>query len=215
MDYEELKKMPGDLISADDWNEILKELESLRTAFSEGLMDLREEMSERTYFVTLQSLESPINTPKPLNVDDGSFSYGTDVLGLITGQFYLGNVEGGEICTFGIHDFADTLYYWAGAIENTVPPLRITLEYLDNTTFTSKDLPIHDWLELQQKGDENPYDEFLASPDGRFMYRYPFANPHPDKTIRSIKFEDVNTKADLHIGNILHYATRIRPLPGR
>jgi hypothetical protein len=212
MDYEQLKKMPGDLISADDWNEIIDELESLRTAFSAGLEDLRKEMSERTYFVTLQSLESPINAPKSLDGEEAAFSYGTGVLGLITGQYYLGKVEEGEVCKFGIHDFADTLYYWAGAVENAVPPLRIILEYLDNTTYTSRDLPIHDCLELHLKGDENPYDEFLASPNGRVMYRYPFANPHPDKAIRYITFEDVSAEADLHIGNILHYATRIRPL---
>ncbi len=215
MDYEQLKKMPGDLISADDWNEIIEELESLRRAYTEGLENLREEMSTRAYFVTLQSLESPINTPKPLDGDERAFSYGTDVLGLITGQFYLGKVEEGEICKFGIHDFADTLYYWAGAVENTSPPLRIILEYLDNTTYTTKELPIHDCLELRQKGDQNPYDEFLASPNGRVMYRYPIANPHPDKAIRYITFVDVSAEADLHIGNLLHYAARIRPLPGR
>ncbi|MDG6258155.1 MAG: hypothetical protein QCH35_11245 [Methanomicrobiaceae archaeon] len=215
MEYEQLKKMPGDLISADDWNEIIDELESLRTAFREGLEGLRKEMGERTYFVTLQSLESPINTPKPLNGNGEAFTYGTDVLGLITGQFYLGKVEEGEICKFGLHDFADTLYYWAGTVGDSVPPLRIILEYLDNTAYTSRDLHIHDCLELHPKGNENPYGEFLASPNGRVMYRYPFANPHPEKAIRYITFEDVSKEAELHIGNILHYATRIRPLPGR
>ncbi len=202
MDFEPVYKKPGELIKSDEWNKILDEL-----------INLRKFIETMTRSVTLTSLASPIGASYSLSTgmpDD--FNYGTDVMGLITRQYYVRTKEAGEICRFGIHDFADVIYYWSGVAKGDRDSLKITLEYVDGMTFASEKLFIHEWSKLKPKGSKNPYAEYLHSPNQRVWYKYGLDNPSPEKGIRYITFEDVSAGAAVRIANVLHYVTRVKPL---
>lgn len=203
MDFEPTYKKPGDLIKSEEWNEILEEL-----------IGLRKYIENMTRSVTLSSLISPLGDSKSLSTDvPDKFNYGTDVMGLITKQYYVGETEKGYICKFGIHDFADIIYYWSGAAMGDNEALKISLEYVDGTIFNSENLFIHEWSNLRPKGGNNPYVEYLQSPNQRLWYKYELVNPSPEKGIRYITFEDVSEESAPRIANILQYVTRVKPLP--
>jgi len=202
MGFEPTYKKPGDLIRSDEWNKILDEL-----------IDLRKYIENMTRSITLTSLESPIGTSRNLSTDvPDDFNYGTDVMGLITKQYYLGEKEKGDICQFGVHDFADFIYYWSGAANGDRDALQITLEYVDGTTFTSEKLFIHEWSTLRPKGKKNPYVEYLQSPNQRLWYKYGLENPNPEKGIRYITFGDVSMESAVRIANVIQYVTKVRQL---
>ncbi len=202
MVFEPAYKKPGDLIKSDEWNKIIDELVFLRKYI--------ESMSRN---VTLTSLSSPIGISRNLSTDvPEDFNYGIDVMGLITKQYYMGEKETGEICRFGINDSADIIYYWSGAAKGDSESLKITLEYVDGTTFSSEKLFIHEWSKLRPKGNKNPYVEYLQSPNQRLWYRYGFENPGPEKEIRYITFEDISTDSAVRIANVIQYTTRVKPL---
>jgi len=202
MGFELTHKKPGDLIKSDEWNMILEEL-----------IELRKYIESMTRSVTLTSLASPLGTSRNLSTDvPEDFNYGTDVMGLITKQYYVGAKETGKICQFGIHDCADVIHYWSGAAIGDKEALQITLEYTDDTTSTSEKLFIHEWSELRRKGSKNPYVEYLQSPNQRLWYKYTLENPSPEKGIRYITFEDVSEESAVRIANVIHYMTRVKPL---
>ena len=202
MVFEPEYKKPGDLIKSEEWNKILDEL-----------IDLRKYIENMTRSVTLTSLASPIGTSYNLSTDvSEDFNYGMDVVGLITKQYYVGEKETGDICRFGIHDFADIIHYWSGATKSSNEAIRITLEFVDGTTFISEKLFIHDWFKLTPKGSKNPYIEYLQSPNQRLWYRYALDNTSPEKEIRYITFEDISPESAVRIANVLHYVTRVKQL---
>lgn len=202
MGFEPLYKKPGDLIRSEEWNEIISEL-----------ISLRKYIENMTRSVTLTSLISPFGESKNLSTGvPDEFNYGTDVMGLINKQYFVGEIDTGHICKFGIHDFADIIYYWSGAAHGDYEALKITLEYVDGTMFNSEHLFIHEWSNLRPKGDNNPYVEYLHSPNQRLWYKYELINPSPEKGIRYITFEDVSGESAPRIANILQYVTRLKPL---
>jgi hypothetical protein len=202
MTFEPVLKKPGDVIRSDEWNMMLEELVSLRKYI--------DNMARN---ITLTGLPSPIGNAYALSTGvPEDFNYGTDVMGLIDRQYYCGVGETGDICTFGLNDYADTISYWSGAAGDK-ESLQITLEYIDGSTFTSDKLIIHEWTNLRPKGNKNPYVEYLQSPNQRLWYRYVLVNPGPDKAIRYITFKDVSKDSGVRIANVLHYAARVRQLP--
>lgn len=202
MGFEPLYKKHGDLIKSDEWNKIIDEL-----------VELRKYIENMTRSVTLTSLLSPTGVSYSLSRDvPDDFNYERDVMGLITRQYYVGAKETGEICTFGINDAADIIYYWSGASKGDVEALQITLEYVDGTSFVSDKMFIHEWSKLRPKGNKNPYVEYLQSPNQRLWYKYAIGNPSPEKEIRYMTFEDISAGSAVRIGNVLHYVTRIKPL---
>ena len=203
MGFEQTYKKPGDLIKSEEWNEILEEL-----------VNLRKYIENMTRSITLTSLISPIGDSQSLSKDvPEEFDYGINVMGLITKQYYVGESETGRICKFGIHDFADIIHYWSGAAKGDIEALRITLEYVDGTIFNSESLFTHEWSNLRPKGDNNPYVEYLQSPNQRLWYKYELENPNPKMGIRYITFEDVSEESAVRIANLLQYVTRVKPLP--
>jgi hypothetical protein len=195
-------KNPGDLIRSEEWNQILDEL-----------IDLRKHIDEMSSRDTLTSLESPTGTSCGLGTNaPQDLNYDTEVMGQITKQYYVGGAEVGEICKFGINNFADIIYYWSAATVGGDDVLKVTLEYTDGSTFTSDKLFIHSWSELSRKGDKNPYVEYLLSPNRRVWYKYALQNPHPDNEIRSITFEDVSANSGARIANVVQYVARVMSL---
>jgi hypothetical protein len=195
-------KKPGDLIRSEEWNKILDELVALR-----GYID------NMTRSVTLTSMSSPIGKSYGLSSGvDEDFNYGTDVIGLITKQYFMGKSETGDICRFGLNDQADMISYWSGAANGDKEALEVDIEYVDGSVFTSDKLFVHEWSNLRPRGNKNPYIEYLQSPNQRLWYRYNIVNPNPDKEIRFITFRDTNQAIGIRIANVLHYTTRIKPL---
>jgi hypothetical protein len=202
MGFEPIYKKPGDVIKSDEWNKLLDEL-----------VDLKKYIENMTRNVTLTLLASPVGNSRNLSTDvSDDFNYGTDVMGLITKQYYIGAKETGEICRFGINDFADIIFYWSGAAIGDLDSLQISLEYVDGNVFTSDKLFIHEWSKLRPKGMKNPYYEYLQSPNQRLWYRYGLENPSPEKEIRYITFEDISDKSAVRIANVVQYVTRVKPL---
>lgn len=200
MVFEPIYKKPGDLVRSDEWNQIVDELVFLRKYI--------ESMSRS---VTLTSLSSPTGISSNLSTDvSDDFKYGTDVMGLITKQY--NRSDKGEICRFGINDYADVIYYWSGAANGDRELLQITLEYVDGATFTLENQYIHEWSKLRPKGNKNPYFEYLQSPNQHLWYRYGFENPSPEKEIRLIIFEYISTEGVVRIANVVQYSTRLKPL---
>jgi hypothetical protein len=195
-------KKPGDLIRSDEWNKILDELASLRSY-----------IDNMTRSATLTGLASPVGTSYGIggNVPD-EFNYGTEVMGLITRQYFAGRESKSDICRFGLNDHADIISYWSGAAWGDKEAMAIAIEYADGTVYEARDLFIHEWSNLRPRGQKNPYVEYLQSPNQRLWYRYVLVNPSPEKAVRHITFRDTNTDCALRIANVLHYVTRIRPL---
>jgi hypothetical protein len=202
MVFEPNYKKPGDLIRSEEWNTLQDEL-----------VVLRKYIENMTRSITLTALESPTGKSRNLKTDvPEEFNYGTDVLGLITSQYVSGEKEIAEICKFGIIDYADVIYYWSGAIKGDQHALEITLEFFDGTIFTSENLFIHEWSKLRPKGNQNPWVEYLYSPNQRLWYKYGLKNPSPEKSIRFITFRDTSPESGVRIANVLQYTTRVAPL---
>jgi hypothetical protein len=202
MGFEPVYKKPADIIRSEEWNKILDEL-----------VDLRKTISGMTYSVTLTSLESPFGLSARLKSElSEDFNYGMDVMGLITRQYYRAD-KGSGICRFGVDNYGEILSYWAGAFPSGAEALRITLEYIDGTSFVSENQFIHELTQLKPKGKKNPYTEYLTSPNQHLWYKYSLINPSPEKIIRHVTFEDMTAKSTVRIGDVIDYLTRIRPLP--
>ena len=203
MEFDPVFKKPGEIIRSDEWNKILEEL-----------VALRKYIDNMTRSVTLTNLPSPIGTSYNLSTgvpDD--FNYGVDVLWLINQQYYIGKAETGDICKFGLNDFADIVSYWSGAAGGDKESVEIQIEYIDGSNFTSEKLVIHEWTNLRPKGNKNPYVEYLQSPNQRLWYKYSLINPSPEKAIRYITFRDIAKDTAVRIANVLHYTTRVKQLP--
>lgn len=212
--FEPIRKKPGELIRSEDWNKMQEDMKADLERLEGRIQELRRYVDNMAGSVTLINLDSPIGTSFNLdeNVPGETNNYGTSVMGYITKQWVAGMAKTGEICRFGILDFFDILYYWSGAEKGDKKTLEVTLEYVDGTTHTERDLFIHEWSELRAKGAENPYVEYLLSPNERVWYKYALKNPNPDKEVRHASFTDTGTECAPRIANTVQHIARIRPI---
>ena len=60
-------------------------------------------------------------------------NYRVKSMGMITKQWVTSVIGEGDVCHFGITDYFDVLYYWAGAENGNQNMLDIELEYADDT----------------------------------------------------------------------------------
>jgi hypothetical protein len=213
-DFEPIRKNPGELIRSEDWNKIQDDIKSDLVRLQEELKVLRDYIDNMAKSVTLTNLDSPAGMSYRLDEDvPGEVgNYATSVLGYITRQWVIGRDQTGEICKFGVLDFFDVLHYWAGANRSDKGTLEITLEYVDGTIHPVGDIFIHDWTQLQVKGDKNPYLEYLLSPNERVWYKYAIKNPYPDKEVRYVSFKDIDSENSPRIANVIQHTARIRPV---
>ena len=212
--FEPIKKNPGEVIRSEDWNQIQDDVKIDLEDLREQIRILREYIDSMAKAVTLTNLDSPVGVNYGLDEDvPGSVgNYSTRVLGYLTRQWVLGLDRTGDICKFGVLDFFDLLYYWAGANRSDQGCLEITLEYVDGTMYSESDVFIHDWSQLRVKGDQNPYHEYLLSPNERVWYKYAIRNPNPDKEVRYISFKDISPENSPRIANIIQHIARLRPV---
>ena len=213
--FKPLKKKPGDVIRAEDWNkiqeDILKELQALEKRI-EDLRTLINSMTESTIIVDPKSSFGKCYD-LDVNIPGESSNYGAKVVGHIFKQWVLEPGRTGVICRFGILDYIDILYYWSGAGNGDKETLKITFEYVDGTSETIDKIYIHEFTELRPKGSANPYVEYLLSPTEHVWYKYMLKNPHPEKEVRYITFENINPQCTPRIGNVIQYLSKIKTMP--
>ena len=200
-----LTKKPGDMIKSEDWNRIVTELVALR--------EYVNNMGESMTFTGLTSV-----TGQGFDLDAGNppgFSYGAPVVGLITKQWVAPlPANTGEVCSFGITDYFETLQFWAGADNGDKPALDVVLEYIDGTTHKAGDkLFVNNKANLTARDPSggNPYFEFLRAPFGNW-YKYQVRNKSPNKEVRFVKFINVNKDCVVRVGNVLHTRSKIKPM---
>lgn len=212
--FEVIRKEPGEVIRSEDWNKIQEDIKADIESLEEENRKLRRYVDNMAESVTLINLDSPVGKSYNLdeNVPGETGNYATRVMGHITKQWVVGKAEKGIICRFGIVDFFNVLYYWSGAEDGEKKTLEITLEYMDGTAHTERDLFINEWTKLRAKGTDNPYVEYLLSPNERVWYKYALVNPNPDKKVLYISFTDTNEECAPKIANVIQHITKIRPV---
>jgi hypothetical protein len=205
--FKPIRKNPGDVIRSEDWN---KMQEDIRTDL-DHIMDYVGKLGEIAIFT---NIESPTGKSFALSalVPGEKASYESPVLGLITKQWVLPGGEVGEICRFGSMSSFEVLNYWSGAEGGDKKALSVTLEYSDGTSQVFNELFIHDRARLRPTGKDNPYVEYLLSPNEKVWYRYQLQNPNPDKEVRYISFKNVYQGCTPRIGNVLQYKFRVKPI---
>ena len=212
--FEAIRKEPGELIRSEDWNKIQEDITADLASLEEEIRNLRMYIDSMGEGVTLINLESPVGNSYSLEevLPGETGTYATRAMGHITKQYVAGVKEAGLICKFGILDYFSYLYYWAAADAGDKKAIEIKLEYMDGTTHTISDLFIHEWSKLRAKGTENPYVEYLLSPNERVWYKYEIINPNPDKKVLYIYFTDINEECSPRIANVIQHVTKIRPM---
>lgn len=213
VEFEPIKRKPGEVIRSEDWN---KMQEDIRADLAElertlqGLKDYIDNMQETTTLLNISSLVG-----KSYSLDEviagETTSYETPIVGLLTKQWLLEKGETGEICRLGVVTLLNSIDYWAGAEGGDKKALEVVFDYMDGTNAVVSDLFVHDRSKLRPKGTENPYVEYLLSPNEYVWYRYRIVNPNSEKTVLTISFRNTNSECTPRIGNVIHYKAKITP----
>lgn len=212
--FKPITRKPGELIKAEDWNriqeDILKDLEEIE----KSVVELRKYVESLTESSTILNPASPVGTSYELNVPvpGETASYMATVVGPITRQWAMERGKVGEVCRFGLAAYLEVLEYWAGAEDGDKKALDIVFEYLDGTSSVVSGLYVNECSKLRPKNPENPYLEYLLSPNERVWYRYRVNNPHPEKEVFNISFRKSEPNCILKVGNVIHYRSKMTPL---
>lgn len=214
-EFKPIARKPGEVIRSEEWNKIQEDIRGDLEKLEKNLWELRTYVDNMSETVTLANLESPSGIPLPLDqpATGETNTYGTRVMGLISKQWlaHTGEVPA-EICRFGITDFVDVFSFWAGAERGNAKAIDISIEYVDGSSTTIPGLYVHDCAKLSPKGRENPYVEYLLSPNERVWYKYEVKNPNAAKEIRHVTFIKTKPDAVPRIANVFHYRSKIKPL---
>lgn len=211
--FSPILRKPGEVIKSEDWNkmqeDIRDEIEELKRKL-EVLKDYIDNMEESTTMLDMNSLVG-----KSYNLDEvikgETASYDAPVVGLITKQWLIPKGEVGNICRYSVVAHLNSLEYWSGAENGDKKALQIVFNYMDGTSALISDLFVHDKNELRPKGTENPYLEYLLSPNELVWYRYRVINPNPEKEVLTVSFKKTIADCTPRIGNVIHYSSKIRP----
>ena len=214
-EFKPIARKPGEVIRSEEWNKMQEDIRLDLEKLEKNLVELRTYVDNMSETVTLVNLDSPAGLSLPLDqtVSGETTNYGTRVMGLISKQWLAHAGEPpAEICRFGITDYVDLFYFWAGSEKGNAKVMDISIEYVDGSSSTVPGLYVHDCAKLSPKGRDNPYVEYLLSPNERVWYKYEVKNPNPTKEIRHVTF--VKNKADSipRIANVFQYRSRIKPL---
>ena len=212
--FKPIPKKPGEIIKSDDWNKIQTDVRVDLEQLEATIRDLKEYVNNMLETGTLTNVESPTGTSFRLDetIPGETANYGVRVVGPITKQWLTLEMTTPEICRFGIIDQIDVFLFWAGAEKGDKKCLDVTLEYVDGTSTSLGNLFVHDWSRLRPKGKDNPYVEYLLSPNERVWYKYSLQNPNPANEVRYITFTRTNKDAVPRLGNVLQYRAKIKPL---
>ena len=211
--FSPILRKPGEVIKSEDWNkmqeDIRDDIEELKRKL-DSLKDYIDNMQEITTMLDMNSLVG-----KSYNLDETikgeTTSYDAPVVGLITKQWLIPMDKIGDICRFSIVAFLNSLEYWSGAENGDKKALEIVFNYMDGTNALISDLFVHDRIKLRPKGKDNPYLEYLLSPNELVWYRYRVINPNPEKEVLTISFKKTIVDCTPRIGNVIHHRSKITP----
>lgn len=211
--FEPIVRKPGEVIRSEDWNKIQEQVSQDIKELEAKLQALKEYVDNMEQTQTLLNLTSPVGVSFPLGevLSGEKTGYDSPTIGLITRQWLPEKGQVGVICKFGLNNKLQTIDYWSGAENGDKKTLEVTIEYIDGTSAVVSGLFVHDRSRLRPKGTENPYVEYLLSPNENVWYRYRLANPNPEKKVLSITFKNLDPACNARIGNLLHYASKITP----
>jgi hypothetical protein len=211
--FSPILRKPGEVIKSEDWNkmqeDIRDDIEELKHKL-DALKDYVDNMQESTTMLNMNSLVG-----KSYNLDETikgeTSSYDAIVVGLITKQWLIPKGEVGDICRYSVVAHLNLLEYWSGAENGDKKALEIVFNYMDGTSALISDLFVHDRTKLRPKGTENPYLEYLLSPNELVWYRYRVINPNPEKEVLSVSFKKTIADCTPRIGNVIHYSSKVTP----
>ncbi len=211
--FNPIVKNPGEVIRSEDWNRMQQDIQADMEELAHKLDVLKEYMDNMEESATMLNMDSQIG--KAYNLDEvipgENSSYEAPIVGLLTKQLLRSKGDIGDICRFSIVARLVLLDYWAGAEKGDQKALEATFNYIDGTNSVVNELFVHDRRKLRPKGLQNPYLEYLLSPNEYVWYRYQLVNPNPDKEVLSITFKNIISDCTPRIGNVIHYRSKIIP----
>jgi len=213
VEFEPIKKNPGEVIRSEDWNNMQEGIRADLEELERKLQDLRNYTDSMQETTTLLNISSLGGTSYNLNevIPNETTSYEAPIVGLLAKQWLLEKGKTGEICKFGVVTHLDSIDYWSGAENGDKKALEVIFDYMDGTNAVVSGLFVHDRSKLRPKGAENPYLEYLLSPNEYVWYRYKIDNPNPEKEVLNISFRCTDSQCTPRIGNVLHYRSKITP----
>jgi hypothetical protein len=211
VEFEPIKKNPGEVIRSEDWNNMQEGIRTDLEELEHKLQEMKNYIDSMQETITLLNISSLGGTSYSLNeiIPNETTSYETPIVGLLTRQWLLEKGKTGEICKFGVVTYLDSIDYWSGAENGDKKALEIIFDYMDGTNAVISSLFVHDRSKLRPKGIENPYIEYILSPNEYVWYRYKIDNPNPEKEVLNISFRCTDSVCTPRIGNVLHYRSKI------
>jgi hypothetical protein len=208
-----IEKKPGELIRSEDWNKIQQDVKTDMVELENMLQALRAYVNNMEQSSTMRNMDSTIGKSYALDevMPGESSSYEAPVIGVLTRQWLLPQGKTGEICKFGVVSLLEAIDYWAGAEKGNLKALELTFNYIDGTSAVVSQLFVHDRVRLRSKGTDNPYLEYLLSPNEYVWYRYQVVNPNPQKEVLNITFNNIIEGCTPRLGNVIHYRSKITP----
>jgi len=213
VEFEPIKRKPGEVIRSEDWNKMQEDIRADFDELERKLQVLKDYIDSMQETITLLNISTLVGKSYNLDevVPEETASYETPIVGLLTKQWVLAKGETGEICRLGVVTLLDSIDYWAGAENGDKKALEVVFDYMDGTNAVVSDLFVHDRSKLRPKGTQNPYVEYLLSPNEYVWYRYRIANPNPEKEVLTISFRNKDPECTPRIGNVIHYRAKIKP----
>jgi len=212
--FEPIIRKPGEVIRSEDWNRMQEGIRTDLQELERSLQALKDYVDNMEETITLLNVTSPVGTAYNLNevVPGEMASYEAPVVGLLTRQWLLERGQVGVICRFGLVTLLQSLDYWSGAENGDKKTLEVVFDYMDGTNAVVGGLFIHDRARLRPKGSDNPYLEYLLSPNEHVWYRYRVANPNPGKEVLTVSFRKANPECTPRVGNAIHYRAKLIPV---
>lgn len=213
VEFEPIKRKPGEVIRSEDWNKMQEDIRVELAELERKLQVLKDYIDSMQETTTLLNISSLVGKSYNLNevVPGEAASYETTIVGLLTKQWLLEKGETGEICRLGVVTLLDSIDYWASAETGDKKAVEVVFDYMDGTNAVVSDLFVHDRSKLRPKGTDNPYVEYLLSPNEYVWYRYRIANPNPEKEVLTISFRNTDPECTPRIGNVIHFRAKITP----
>lgn len=211
--FNPILRKPGEIIKSEDWNKMQEDILSDIEELEHKLQVLKAYVDNMEESATMLNMGSIVG--KCYNLDEviagEASSYDAPIVGLLTKQWLLPRGEIGEICRFSIVSCLEVLHYWSGAENGDKNAIEVIFNYIDGTSAVVSELFVHDRMKLRPKGNQNPYLEYLLSPNEHVWYRYQVVNPNPEKEVLSVSFRNVVKECTPRIGNVIHYRSKIVP----
>jgi hypothetical protein len=211
--FSPILRKPGEVIKSEDWNRMQEDITADLEELEHRLQVLKDYVDNMEESTTMMNMESLVGKSYSLEevVPGETSSYEVLIVGLIKKQWLLPKGEVGDICRFSVAACMESLEYWSGAENGDKKTLEVTFNYIDGTSAVVSELFIHDRSKLRPKGAQNPYLEYLLSPNEHVWYRYRVVNPNPEKEVLTVNFKNTVEGCAPRIGNVIHYRSKIIP----